>query len=162
MDVCPDYEDLFKSLNEHKIKYLVVGAQAVIFYTEPRYTKDMDIWIPHDLNDPKMVYKALKNFGAPLTDVTPKDFLNKKFILQIGVAPVRIDILISLKGAQGQRAWQNRRRTCYGKTPIFILGIVDLYRVKRSVGRPQDDIDAEKLLQWHSQKVGPHKRLPSS
>ena len=42
MDVSPDYEDLFKSLNAHKVKYLVVGAQAVIFHTEPRWTKDSE------------------------------------------------------------------------------------------------------------------------
>ena len=57
--VSRDYEELFKGLNAHKLKYLVVGAHAVIFYTQPRFTKDLDIWIPFDLNQPEAVYGAL-------------------------------------------------------------------------------------------------------
>ena len=62
-----DYEDLFSTLNAYKIKYLVVGAHAVIFYSQPRFTKDMDVWIPDALNDPSRVYAALKVYGAPLS-----------------------------------------------------------------------------------------------
>lgn len=153
MDVCRDYEDLFKSLNAHNIKYLVVGAEAVIYYTEPRYTKDIDVLIPHDLNDPEKIYQALKEFGIPLIDITPQDFLNKKFILQIGVSPVRIDILVSLQGLKNSLAWKNRKRTRYGKTPIYVLGLSDLFRVKKTAGRPQDLLDADKLMEWYGKKL---------
>ena len=153
MDVSPDYEDLFKSLNAHKVKYLVVGAQAVIFHTEPRWTKDMDVWIPSELNDPEKVFAALKDFGASLVNIVPDDFRNKKMFLQIGVAPVRIDILVGLEGAKATRAWQNRRRTFYGKTPIYVMGVRDVYRTKRSAGRSQDLLDMEKLLQWYPREL---------
>ncbi|MBF0104490.1 MAG: hypothetical protein HQM16_04085 [Deltaproteobacteria bacterium] len=146
MDVCPDYEDLFKIFNAHKIKYLIVGGQAAIYYTEPRYTKDMDVWVIQELNDPKKILGSLKNFGAPLKGVTIEDFKNKNIIIQIGVAPVRIDILLNVEGVSFSVAWKNRKRAKYGETPINLLNINDLIKSKKHAGRPQDMLDLEKLL----------------
>lgn len=145
MDVCLDYEELFKTLNAYKIRYLVVGGQAVIFHSEPRFTKDMDVWIPPDLNDPEIVYQALKEFGAPLLGVKPKDFTNKKMHYQIGVAPVRIDIMTDVRGTTAHRAWKKRRRGRYGKTQINVIDIYELIRAKKVPRRPQDMIDLAKL-----------------
>lgn len=145
MDVCPDYEDLFKTLNTHGIKYLVVGAHAVIHYTEPRYTKDIDVWIIPEMNSPRKIFSALKTFGTPLIDVIPEDFENKSMILQIGVAPVRIDILLDVPGVSFQNAWKNRKKTKYGKTPIPILSLENLVKTKKKAARPQDLLDLQKL-----------------
>jgi len=141
-----DYEDLFSILNASKIKYLVVGAHAVMFYSEPRFTKDLDVWIPVGLNDPTRVYEALKAYGAPLTGLAPENFQDAKMILQIGVAPVRVDILGGLPGTTAEEAWRHRRRSRYGKTPIFILGFAELIKAKKATGRPQDKLDLRTLL----------------
>ena len=141
-----DYEDLFNTLNAHKIKYLAVGAHAVMFYTEPRFTKDLDVWIPAALNDPRDVYEALKAFGAPLRGITPEDFQDPKMFLQIGVTPVRVDILVDLPGVSAEEAWAHRKRSRYGKTPINILGLAELIEAKKDTGRPQDKLDLAKLL----------------
>ncbi len=146
MELSRDYEELLKLLNENKVKYLVVGAHAVIFYTEPRFTKDIDVWIPPELNDPEIVYQVLRKFGAPLQDLTPKDFEDKKLIVQIGVAPVRIDLLVGLPGISAVLAWKNKKRGRYGKIPINVLGIEDLIKAKKKAGRPQDKFDLAKLL----------------
>lgn len=142
--VSEDYEDLFKILNDYKIKYLVVGAHAVMFYSEPRFTKDMDVWIPGSLNDSKHVHKALSVF-APLKGLKPKDFQDPNLILQIGLAPVRVDILGSLLDVSAEKAWRHRRRSRYGKTPIHILGLEELIRTKKATGRPQDNLDLARL-----------------
>lgn len=133
MDVCPDYEDLFKILNKHGIKYLLIGAHAVIYYTLPRYTKNIDVCISPDLNDPEKIWTALKDFGAPLHGVTPADFKNKKLILQIGLPPVRIDILTRVAGFSFKDAWKNKIKTRYGKTPIYILSLKDLIKSKKKL-----------------------------
>lgn len=146
MDVCRDYEDLFKVLNTYRIKYLLVGGQAVIFYSRPRYTKDMDVWIPSDLNKPQTVYAALKEFGAPMTDITLQDFEDPKMILQIGVPPVRIDIMMSVPGLSSKVAWENKEKTFYGKTPIYLVGFNELIKEKKTADRPQDKLDVETLL----------------
>lgn len=145
MDACPDYEDLFKTLNAFRIKYLVVGSQAYIHYTEPRYTKDIDVWIIPDLNDVTKVYAALAKFGAPLRGMTPQDFADSNIMLQIGVPPVRVDIMISVPGLDFKTAWKNRQRTIYGNTPIHVLGIEDVIRSKKAAARPQDKVDLIEL-----------------
>ena len=145
MKVISDYEDLFKILNTEKIKYLIVGAYAVMYYSEPRYTKDIDVWIIPELNAVNNIYKALRSFGAPLKGLQPEDFNDKDMILQIGVAPVRIDILLSTPGISSPEAWKNKKQIRYGKTPVNTLGKKDLIKAKKKAGRPQDKIDLEKL-----------------
>ncbi len=143
--ISQDYEDLFSIFNTYKIKYLVVGAHAVAFYAAPRFTKDMDVWVPGALNDPERVLQALKTFGAPLKGVTTRDFRDPTMILQIGVAPIRIDILTGLAGVSAEAAWKHRKRSQYGKTPIHILGLEELIKAKKTAGRPQDQLDLSSL-----------------
>ena len=143
--VCRDYEELFKTLNAFKIKYLVVGAHAVIYYTKPRYTKDLDVWVPADLNEPKKVYQALKSYGAPLKGMKPADFCDKSVIYQIGVAPVRIDIMVNVGGVSIAEAWKNRQQIRYGRAKVFVLGKKDLIQAKEFAGRPEDLIDLKQL-----------------
>ena len=145
MNVISDYEDLFKTLNACRIKYLLVGAYAVMYYTQPRFTKDIDVWVIPELNDVHEIYEALKKFGAPLKGIKPEDFNDKTMIFQMGVAPVRIDILFDIPGVSAQPAWRNKKKIRYGKTPIYVLGQSDLIAAKRKAGRPQDEIDLEKL-----------------
>ncbi|MBI2174553.1 MAG: nucleotidyltransferase [Candidatus Omnitrophica bacterium] len=153
--VSSDYEDLFSTLNTHKIKYLVVGAHAVMFYTEPRFTKDLDIWIPAALNEPQRVYKALKAFGAPLRGITPEEFNDPKMILQIGVAPVRIDILTNVPGVNVEDAWKHKTKTRYGRTYIYLLGQTELIQSKKTANRPQDKLDLKRLSKKRSSGYRP-------
>lgn len=134
--MCLDYEEMFCALNAYDIRYLVVGAHAVMFYTEPRYTKDIDIWIIPEMNDEGKVYAALKDFGAPIERARPADFANRRTVFQIGVAPVRIDIMMNVPGVSFEAAWRRRRRMLYGKAPINIIGLDDLISSKKKAGRP--------------------------
>ena len=144
--VSQDYEDLFSTLNAYKVKYLVVGAHAVAYHAQPRFTKDLDVWVPAALNESQRVYDALKAYGAPLRDLTPASFADPGMILQIGVAPVRIDIMTGLPGVTAQEAWKRRVKTRYGRTSIYVLGLAELVKAKRTSGRPQDKLDLIKLL----------------
>ncbi|MEK7475762.1 MAG: hypothetical protein AAB152_09030 [Candidatus Coatesbacteria bacterium] len=145
MDANRDFEELFRSLNAHRIKYLVVGAYAVMHYSVPRFTRDIDIWIPPELNDPRKTHRALTAFGAPMKDVRPEDLTDKNNILQIGVEPIRIDILTSIEGLSPERAWRTRAQGRYGKARIAILGLSELIMTKRAAGRPQDKLDLAML-----------------
>ena len=40
-----DYRELLQLLNEFEVDYPIVGGFAVMKYGEPRYTKDLDVWI---------------------------------------------------------------------------------------------------------------------
>ncbi len=98
------------------------------------------------LNSSQHVYDALKVFGAPLKGIAPKDFEDPQMILQIGVTPVRIDILMTLPGVSPEEAWAHRTPSHYGKEPINILGKAELIAAKKVAGRPQDKLDITKLL----------------
>jgi len=145
MPIPSDYKELLKLLNTGKVKYLVVGAYAVTHYTEPRYTKDIDIWIDTSLSNARKVYQALKKFGAPLDKITPEDFTNRELIYQIGVAPVRVDIIMNLTGLTFNRAWKNRTITSLAGVKTNIIGLKELIKAKAKTRREIDGIDIKNL-----------------
>ncbi len=147
MELSQDYEELFKILNEYKVKYLVVGGYAVMYYTYPRFTKDMDIWVLPEVDNAERVFYALKKFGAPLRGVSKEDFMDKKLIFQIGVAPIRIDILMDIGGLDFQKAWKHKKKVKYGNVYINIIGLDELILAKQKAGRDIDLFDIKALQQ---------------
>lgn len=99
MFVNSDFSDLLRLFNANQVKYLVIGGYALIQYAEPRYTKDLDLWISADASNAQAVYRALREFGAPLADLTEADFAQEGYFYQMGVPPVRVDILMGIPGA---------------------------------------------------------------
>ena len=83
----PDYKELLQLLNEFQVEYLIVGGFAVMKYGEPRYTKDLDVWVHNSPQNSLRVVEALKKFGAPLEHdgVTPSTFTEKQVVYQIGL-----------------------------------------------------------------------------
>ena len=150
MPVNPDFRDLLSALHTEKAEYLLVGAHAVIFYTEPRYTKDMDILVNPDPENAERAYRALRAFGAPMESLTLNDLMDPDTIFQIGIEPNRIDIITSISGADFLTAWKNKIDSTYGEVPIHIIGKKELMRAKKASGRPQDQLDLKRLEEDHS------------
>jgi hypothetical protein len=147
--VNPDFRDLFAALNDAQASYLVVGAHAVAFYAEPRFTKDLDVWVEASPANAPRVFRALQDFGAPMTGVAETDFLAPGAVLQIGVAPNRIDVTTHIDGVAFEAAWPNRQSTTFGDQSIWIIGRAELIRNKTAVARPQDLLDLD-VLRKHS------------
>ncbi|MBI1870378.1 MAG: nucleotidyltransferase [Chlamydiae bacterium] len=147
MPINRDFEELLHLLNSAKAKYLVVGAYAVIVYTEPRYTKDLDIWIKPDSDNAEKVYKLLEKFGAPVGNLSLDDLCNVKMVYQIGMEPNRIDILMGIGKLPFEEAWKRRKQVFYGKEKIHLISLKDLIQAKKEAGRPHDKIDLEALVQ---------------
>jgi len=145
MPANPDFKDLFRILNEEAVEYLIVGAHAVIFYAQPRYTKDMDIWVNATLENAKRVWKALTKFGAPLEDITIDDFTDKDLIYQIGIEPNRIDVHMDIDGVTFNEAVKNKQCSTYDGIRINIIGKEELIKAKKTTARKQDLLDLEKL-----------------
>jgi hypothetical protein len=59
-----EFRDLLNLSEKHNDRYLVVGGYAVMKYSEPRFTKDLDVWIATDPNNTHSVYATLKEFGG--------------------------------------------------------------------------------------------------
>jgi hypothetical protein len=145
--VSPNYhfKELLKALNRFEAEYLVVGGYAVMLYSEPRFTKDLDIWVSASPENATRVFRALAEFGAPLSGIHEADFTRPDLIYQLGVAPTRVDVLTSIEGVEFPDAWLNRKEAGFGDTPAFFIGIDDLIRNKRAVARPSDLLDCEVL-----------------
>lgn len=140
-----DFKEIFRLLNAEGVEYVIVGAHAVMFYTEPRYTKDIDILVNPTAANAKKAWNALAKFGAPLKNISEDDLTDKDLIYQIGIEPNRIDIIMSIAGLEFNQAWSNRQISSYDGIPINILSRDDLIRAKRASARSQDILDLERL-----------------
>ena len=117
----------------------------MIKYAEPRFTKDIDIWIGIDPENSRRVYDALREFGAPLIGITPDDFTKPGYFYQMGRPPFRVDIVMTIPGVEFDRAWSNRVTTELGGVEVSFISKSDLIKAKEAAGRPQDLLDLERL-----------------
>jgi hypothetical protein len=140
----PHFKEILSIFNDHEVKYLIVGAYAVMKSSEPRYTRDLDIWVEASEENSKQVYSSLRMFGAPVGDLSEADFAADGFF-QMGRPPVRIDILMSIDGVEFAHAWPNRQEGNFVGIPAHFISSADLIANKSATGRPQDFVDIESL-----------------
>ncbi|HEU4388493.1 MAG TPA: hypothetical protein VFV34_11895 [Blastocatellia bacterium] len=140
-----DFREFVQSLNDHDVRYLVVGGYAVAFHGHPRYTKDLDVWIePTESNSTKMM-AALKQFGFASLDLSAEDFLNPSQVIQLGYPPNRIDILMRLEGVDFEVCYSVREELEIEGTRVLFIDLANLRKNKSAVGRHQDLADLENL-----------------
>lgn len=108
MFVNSDFSDLLRLFNDNNVKYLVIGGYAFLQYAEPRYTKDLDLWISTDIENAEADLNALLQFGAPLAGLTAQDFAEEGYFYQMGVPPIQVDILMGIPSLEFEEAWTNR------------------------------------------------------
>jgi hypothetical protein len=142
-----DFKELLQTFNEFEVEYLVIGGYAVIRYTQPRYTKDLDIWIGPSLDNAERVMRAFNTFGIGLFGgVEKEDFASPGLMFSIGVPPVRIDFLTSVPPLEFTHCWTRRDTVAndYG-FQIHYLSKPDLIIAKQTAGRLQDLADIEEI-----------------
>jgi predicted nucleotidyltransferase len=136
----PHFRELLQLLNDFEVRYLIVGGYAVMKYTEPRYTKDLDIWVENSAENSSHVFAALEQFGAPVGSdkISPETFTRREITYQIGVAPIRIDILTQITGVEFPAAWKERVRGTIFGVPVSFLSLDHLIANKQAIGRSGD------------------------
>lgn len=144
-----DFRDMLRLLEEHGVDYLVVGGYAVIRHTQPRFTKDLDIWIRPSRENAAKTAKALRAFGVPLIEVTEEDFAEGGLQFMIGIYPNAIDFLTSIKGLDFEQTWKSKQTFETSSGNVHYLSPTDLIIAKRAVGRLQDLADVEEILRVH-------------
>jgi hypothetical protein len=140
-----DFVDLLRGFVAADVRFLVVGAYALALHGKPRATGDLDVWVDATPENAPRVMRALVAFGAPLADITEADFSRPGVVIQLGVAPVRIDILTQLTGLTFEEAWAERVRGAFGDIEVDYIGRASFIRNKRATGRPRDLVDVEDL-----------------
>ena len=145
MSANSDFKELLRIFKGYQVKYLIIGGYAVMKYTEPRYTKHLDLWVEANPENAERVYNALLEFGAPLEGMSSDDFAHEGYFYQMGIPPVRVDLLMSIKAMAFPEAWPNRVETDFAGVPVSFISREDLIRSKEALGRPQDLVDVESL-----------------
>ena len=138
----PDYRDILSELSGAGAEFLVVGAFAMAAHQMPRATGDLDLWIRPDLSNARRVWTGLARFGAPVAQITYEELAEPGHFLQIGVAPVRIDILTEIDGVGFEEAWTDRIELDFEGVRVPVISRRHLLVNKRAAGRPKDLADA--------------------
>ena len=142
-----DFKDLLRAFNDAGARYLVVGGYAYAEHVEPRYTKDLDIWIDRSPENAERTLGALRDFGAPLRELSIDDLTASGTFYQIGLPPNRIDIITQLEEMDFAECWERRKTVHLGGLSVYYLSARDLIENKERTGRPHDLEDAEHLRQ---------------
>ena len=145
MILTPDFKEFIQSLNDHNVRYLVVGGYAVAFHGHPRFTKDIDIWVWIDEKNALNIVKALNQFGFASLGLTADDFLEPGIIVQLGYPPNRIDLITGLKGVEFSVCYDSRIETTIDGATLPFIDLESLKKNKKAVGRFQDLADLEAL-----------------
>jgi hypothetical protein len=122
-----------------------VGGHALAFHAKPRFTKDIDIFVEPSSKNAKRLMQALDDFGFGDVGLNEEDFSKPGAIVQLGVAPNRIDLITAIDGVTFDEAWQGREKGRFGSQDVYYLGKAELIRNKRASGRKQDLADLEWL-----------------
>lgn len=152
MRVEEHFEEFIRLLNYHKVKYLVVGAYALIYYTHPRNTGDIDFFIDATPDNAEKLLSVLTEFGFETLDLKVDDFIKPDSIIQLGLVPNRIDIITAISGITFNEAFQNKVTGKIGKQQVFFISPEDLLKNKKAANRTKDIADAELLEKYLKHK----------
>ena len=141
----PDFKELLLTFNAHDVEYLIVGAHALAAHGHVRATKDLAVWARPDVKNGERILNALSDFGAPLSDLTAADLSRKETVFQIGLPPLRIDILTDIDGVDFDDAWPDRLQTVFGGVPAFVISRHHLIANKTAAARLQNLADVQGL-----------------
>src|SRR4029453_14194915 len=122
METQPDFRELLALFNAHRVEYLIVGGDALAFPGAPRFTGDLDIFVKPDAVNAHRTLTALEAFGFASVGLTPSDFERPDQVIQLGVPPVRIDLITSITGVSWDEAWAGRVAGRYGDIPVSYIG----------------------------------------
>ena len=141
-----DYEEFIEFLNQIGARYLIVGAHAVAFHARPRATKDLDVFVEPTRENAERVLNAIRQFLGTDLGIQSEDLSTPGRIVQLGIAPTRIDLMSRLSGIPAfEPVWQRRVDAVFGDIPTHYLSLDDLIKNKTVADREQDKADLRVL-----------------
>lgn len=147
MNLPDDFRDMLIALADAGASFVVIGGYAVAFHGHPRATKDIDVFVATGVAEAARIERALAEFGAPLhaLGVSREDFEKPGRTVQIGLTPLRIDVITEVDGIDFADAWASRVEMDLEGRVIPVIGRDALIRNKRATARLQDLADIEAL-----------------
>jgi hypothetical protein len=145
MQLPPDFKEFLQLLNSHDVEYLVIGGYAIGYHGFPRTTGDIDIWVAINPRNASALVRALKEFGFNMPTLSEDLFLEEGRITQMGVPPMRIEILTKISGVRFEDCYRKRTVADLGGVRANIISREDLKANKRAAGRSKDLNDLDNL-----------------
>jgi predicted nucleotidyltransferase len=139
-----DTESLLKSLKDHKVQFVIIGATAFPVHGYSRATLDIDIFIRPEISNAEKTLSALEDFGYDVTGIAVDELLIKKILIRQYL--VETDIHPYVKGVSFDEVWKNKARAKFGDIFVWFASLDDLIKMKRAAGRPKDREDLKYLL----------------
>ncbi len=140
-----DFKEFIQSLNDNRVRYLVIGGYAVALHGYPRYTKDIDIWIEMTPENAARVVNALEQFGFASLHLRAEDFLLPDQVIQLGYPPVRIDLITTAPGVDFETCYASRVEVIIDDVKVNFIDLENLKKNKQASARLQDLADLENL-----------------
>jgi hypothetical protein len=153
MQLTKDFKEFIELLNAHEVKYLVIGGYAVNYHGYIRFTGDIDIWVWMDRNNIQKLLAVIREFGFLSLKLQESDFLSPKNVIQFGVEPDRIDILVDIEGLGFPECYERRETENKDDLLISIISFDDLVKAKEAAGRPQDIADISRIKKVREKKT---------
>lgn len=138
IELHPDFRDFLKLLNSMGVRYLLVGGYAVGCHGYPRATADMDVWVAVDKENAEKTCKALEEFGIPKNLLSLDLFLEKDKVIQMGLPPVRIEVITGASGVGFDECYAHRERVEVEGVCVDVIGLDALKKNKKACSRPKD------------------------
>jgi hypothetical protein len=145
MEIERDFKELLVLLNSHHVEFIVVGAYALAFHGAPRFTGDLDVFVKPDAINSERLMAALTDFGFGSVGLSRNDFEKPDQVVQLGVPPVRIDLITGISGLSWNAVDADAVLADLEGVPVRFISRNHFVINKRASGRIKDLADIEAL-----------------
>lgn len=148
MNLPEDFKEFIELLNAHQVEYLIVGGYAVGFHSRPKFTNDIDIWINKSEENAHRMLTVLEDFGFGSLEINLEDFTANDRVIQLGHAPLRIDVMTSISGVEFSEAYKEKMEGIYLGIKTFFISLDQILQNKKASGREKDLQDIKWLKKY--------------
>lgn len=145
IQLAADFKDFLKLCLHHKVEFMIVGGYAVVHYSRPRYTGDLDLWVSSSQKNAERIIKVLREFGFQGDDVTTSLITTEGQIVRMGFEPMRLEIFTKIDGVEFAACYPSRTFVRIEGMEVPFIGLEDLKVNKQASGRLKDLQDLEEL-----------------
>lgn len=140
-----DWKQFPDALAANGVEYMVVGGIAVAVHGHVRYTRGLDVWFRGTEQNAAKLVAALHDFGVATKPVPLSEFCKPRAVLVLGKEPNAIELINFADGVEFDDCYARRVAVPLAGASVAVIGLDDLRRNKRAVGRLQDLADIEQL-----------------
>ncbi len=140
-----DFKDFLSLCLSHEVRFLVIGGYAVVHYSRPRYTGDLDLWIDASPDNAARIVAVLRDFGFSGDEVSEEMITAQREIIRMGFEPMRLELFTRIPGVVFAECYPRRTTVRVGTLEVPFIGLSDLKAAKRASGRTKDLLDLEEL-----------------